>query len=147
MKAKKYVTHNEQEIKSCGTSFKGYLFATFETLKKVFGAPSEGDGYKIDAHWEVEFEDGTVATIYNWKNGVNYCGVEGQHLKHIVDWHIGGHSMNAEQEVKAAIRSYLDWIKNYEQCDGECASRHKHKDLIKLENLTICKDCFNNFKF
>jgi len=60
----------------------------------VFGEPMKDgfDNYKSDAQWLVKFDDGTVATIYNWKNGINYCGSEhGIPTQSITNWNIGGH--------------------------------------------------------
>jgi hypothetical protein len=31
-----------------------------------------------------------VATIYNWKNGKNYCGEMGEPVEKMTYWHIGG---------------------------------------------------------
>tara|TARA_R100000664_G_scaffold8345_1_gene13797 strand:+ start:88 stop:426 length:339 start_codon:yes stop_codon:yes gene_type:complete len=87
-----FYTHLDYKIKVAGTSFLSYLNVSYSELVEVFGEPKEGDGYKIDSNWEVEFEDGAVATIYNYKTGINYLGVEGQHKEHIRIWHIGGHS-------------------------------------------------------
>ena len=64
----------------------------YSKLKKVFGEPGPSDGYKSDAEWEIEFEDGQVATIYNWKNGKNYKGYNGTPKTKITNWHIGGKS-------------------------------------------------------
>jgi hypothetical protein len=63
------------------------------------------DNYKSDAEWQVQFDDGTVATIYNWKNGRNYCGDEGTPTHLIREWHIGGYSGDAVDLVKTAIRN------------------------------------------
>ena len=83
-----------------GTSLQGYIDCDYETLCKVFGKEtSDGDGYKVDAQWELEFSDGTVATIYNWKNGKNYDEDDGLEVSEITDWHIGGHSKQAVANV------------------------------------------------
>ena len=147
----KYKTHNDYDIKTDGTSFKGYLTANYDELVKAFGEPMDIKLLKQDACWDIEFEDGTIATIYNWKNGVNYCGVEGQNVQHIRDWHIGGFSMNAEIEVDKVLKFKRDFYNKYAQCDGECASYHFKEDLYNiphhLEELKICKTCANNGDF
>ena len=81
------------------TSLQGYILANYDTLEELLGKPTEGDGYKIDAEWDLEFEDGTVATIYNWKDGRNYCGDDGMPVDDITDWHIGGKSQRAVELV------------------------------------------------
>ena len=61
-----------------GTSLQGYIKASYEQLLKAFGPPNPNlcDNYKTDVEWAFEFADGTVATLYNWKNGKNYLGDE-----------------------------------------------------------------------
>ena len=92
-----YLTHNQKDdINVMGTSLSGYVDTTYAALKEMFGEPEEGDGYKVDAEWVLEFKDGTVVTIYNYKDGVNYLGAEeGIETQNITDWHIGGGN-NAE---------------------------------------------------
>ena len=53
-----------------GTHLQGYIKCDYKTLIETFGKPdSECDGYKTDREWILKFGDGTVATIYNYKNG------------------------------------------------------------------------------
>lgn len=77
--------------KSVGTSLQGHVDASYDDLVKTFGQPGSGDGYKVDAEWVIETSAG-VATIYNYKDGKNYCGHSGLPVEKIRDWHIGGHS-------------------------------------------------------
>ena len=90
----KYKRHNDKEICTDGTWLQGHVYCSYETLVSLFGEPSERyDDYKCDAHWDVELEDGEVATIYNWKNGINYCGVkDGIPTEKITEWNIGGNT-------------------------------------------------------
>lgn len=75
----------------------GDVETTFQRLVEIFGEPlNDGDGYKTDAEWVIEFEDGKIATIYNYKSGRNYLGDDGQDTKDITDWHIGGKHDDAE---------------------------------------------------
>lgn len=83
-----------------GTCFQGDFEAKYNEIVEVFGKPtSAGDGYKMDVCWELMFEDGTVATIYDWKSGKNYNGREGISAKRNTFWHIGGHSEEAVKRV------------------------------------------------
>jgi hypothetical protein len=91
-----------------GTSLKGYITATFDELVTAFGEPGTGDEYKVDAEWVIEFEDGTVATIYNWKDGRNYCGSDGLAVEDITDWHIGGFGQSAVDRVEYVLESQSD---------------------------------------
>ena len=58
-----------------GTHLQGNVGATYQELVEVFGEPirydSDGTTHmnnKTDAEWRISFEDGTKATIYNYKN-------------------------------------------------------------------------------
>ena len=74
------------------TSLQGYMPAYYHQLVAVFGEP-EGGGDKTTVEWCLEFEDGTVATIYDWKE---YETPTGKY-----NWHIGGKS-------KAAVWAVID---------------------------------------
>lgn len=91
-----------------GTCLQGYIHTSYRDLVECFGEPHcDGDGYKVDAEWMLRFEDGTVATIYNWKDGKNYCGFEGLDVEDITDWHVGGNSPKAVTRVEEAVNEYL----------------------------------------
>lgn len=94
-----FKTHNEKEIDCMETCLQGNLTLKYSDIEKVFGEPHGSDGYKTDAEWEIEFEDGVVATIYNYKDGKNYNGRSGIATTKITDWHIGGLSEKAIQNV------------------------------------------------
>tara|TARA_A100001015_G_C14826488_1_gene646889 strand:+ start:78 stop:392 length:315 start_codon:yes stop_codon:yes gene_type:complete len=100
---KKFITHNDEHIDVDGTSFQDYIHATYEQLTDIFGEPHNYEGYKTDAEWDIMFADKTVATIYNWKDGKNYCGREGVNVEYITDWHIGGHGKKSANKVKSVI--------------------------------------------
>jgi len=99
-----FITHNQDDnICINGTHLQGYVDTSYQRIVSVFGEPCTGDGYKVDAEWEVRFNDGSVATIYNWKDGKNYCGSMGLELDEIRDWHIGGHDKAVVERVKAIL--------------------------------------------
>lgn len=88
-----YMTHNDLAVNINGTHLQGECCpeTTFDRLFQLFGEPTTGDDYKTDWEWEIEFDNGQVATIYNWKSGPNYgfpdttpADLTGR------DWHIGG---------------------------------------------------------
>ena len=60
-----------------GTCLQGYIDANYADLCEKLGAHSNGDEYKVDAEWVLRFSDGTIATVYNYKDGKNYCGEDG----------------------------------------------------------------------
>ena len=84
-----FKTHNSADISIDGTHLQGYVTSDYSNIVRVFGEPFNGDGYKVDAEWGILFDDGLVATIYNWKNGKNYCGSDGKRVRDIDEWHIG----------------------------------------------------------
>ena len=103
-----YTTHNTEwrTIKTSGTHLQGHTQATYADIVKAFGEPMEEgfDDYKSDAEWEILFEDGTVATIYNYKNGINYCGESGTPTEQITDWHIGGFNEKAVERIQEVLK-------------------------------------------
>ena len=82
-----------------GTSLKGYIRASYDQLVQVFGEPDVGpddrDQDKVTCIWELTFNDGTVATIYDWKEGETPMGT--------YEWHIGGRNNNASTMVQDAF--------------------------------------------
>jgi hypothetical protein len=104
-----YKTHNDgvNEMLVNGTSLQGHIDVDYATLCELFGEPSENyDDYKSDAEWVVQFDDGTVATIYNYKNGRNYCGPSAPAREDITEWNIGGKSKLAAQLVREEVECY-----------------------------------------
>ena len=103
-----FITHNEDDlIRSNGTCRRGSITTSYANLVDVFGEPLK-DGFddcKSDAEWIVQFEDGLVATIYNWKDGINYCGTEhGTPTMSIREWNIGGYDTAVVAYIKDALK-------------------------------------------
>ena len=91
-----------------GTFLRGYIKASYEQLVKTFGEPHDpdGDNYKTDVEWAFEFADGTIATLYNWKNGKNYLGeAEGLEVNDIYEWNVGGNSDKAVAKLLEKLRA------------------------------------------
>ena len=98
----------EKTTNTGGTYLQGYIKATYEQLLNTFGPPhmDQCDNYKTDVEWAFEFADGTVATLYNWKNGKNYLGeAEGLELDAITEWHVGGFSEKAVAKLLEKLRA------------------------------------------
>jgi len=90
-----------------GTSLIGCVNVSYALLVELFGVPhNDGDGHKTDAEWDLEFEDGTVITIYNYKDGKNYCGYSGLAVEDITYWHVGGKENRALRLIDACINEY-----------------------------------------
>ena len=99
----KIIKVNNKSSHVNGTSYLGRFNADYDLLISKLGEPTDSfDEYKTDAEWIIEFEDGNVATIYNWKDGKNYCGEEGLPVEHIKEWHIGGRNV-----------CVVEWIEDY----------------------------------
>jgi hypothetical protein len=96
------------------TSLRGEITTTFSELCAVFGEPDVGPNADLDkttCEWHLKFEDGTIATIYDWKTGYTPRGV--------YDWHIGGYpDSKAVELVTDLINLHRDplvkMVKNYE---------------------------------
>ena len=78
-----------------GTSLQGYINATYDQLVERFGQP-EGGGDKTTVEWMLQFEDGTVATIYDWKVD--------ETPTYMYNWHIGGKNKTAVTRVTQALK-------------------------------------------
>ncbi len=84
-------------------SGQGYLFdVTRAEIEKVFGAPTfdeaveefSGDG-KVTVEWSLRFEDGTYASIYDYKR--YELGTPAMNER--IDWNIGGDSFRAVELI------------------------------------------------
>lgn len=95
-----YVTHNTHDIDTNMSCLQGHITCPFSLLVNLFGEPVLGEMDKIDAMWAVQFDDGITATIYNWKNGIAYCGSLAPEVEQITKWNIGGFDPAAVDHVK-----------------------------------------------
>ncbi|MEY5134623.1 MAG: hypothetical protein RL709_318 [Pseudomonadota bacterium] len=87
---------NSNDTSVNGTSLKGYVGTTYDKLVKLFGEPLKGsDDGKTTCEWILEFEDGTVATIYDWK--------QKQTPKDHFYWSVGGYTYEALEHIKKDI--------------------------------------------
>lgn len=72
-----------------GCHFLGHISPTFAQLKAAFGEPwrftSRGAEYdeKVRVEWVLEWEDGSISTIYDWKDPYTP-------IHRVTDWHVGG---------------------------------------------------------
>lgn len=80
-----------------GTHLQGYIVATLDQIEDTFGEPVLGDGYKTTTEWSIEFEDGTIATIYDWKR--DSAPTYGQ----TIEWNVGGFTHDAVLRVRDAL--------------------------------------------
>lgn len=80
-----------------GTSLQGYITTDYATLVAIFGE-SLGAGDKTTQEWILVGEDGTVATVYDWKYGTTPL--------HKCEWNIGGKNYKAVELVQDALMGY-----------------------------------------
>ena len=87
-----------------GTCYQGTIKTEYGTLCHMLGNPEFlVDNFKSDVQWTLTFDDGSIATIYNWKNGKNYLGEEGIPVVQITNWNIGGYSKSALKNVERLL--------------------------------------------
>lgn len=87
-----YKTHNQDDlIDTNGTHLIDTIDLPYSEILQAFGTPLTGNFDKVQAEWTIQFDDGEVATIYDWKENRPYWGV--------TDWHIGGHNHIAAERV------------------------------------------------
>lgn len=95
-----FTTENVNIYKGEGTSLQGYTVATRRKLESTFAEPCyEGEGDKTTTEWEIEFSDGTIATIYDWKR----YELGAPAMDECIEWHIGGSSPLAVDRVVTAL--------------------------------------------
>ena len=91
-----------------GTSFHNHTFsATVGDLRKALGEPycEQNDGEdKVNFEWIMETEDGTVFTVYDWKEYRQLDENED------IEWHIGGRSGLTTGKALSEITKALDSI-------------------------------------
>lgn len=84
----------------------GSITTTYDRLFAVFGAPQlgpddkeeEGELGHVTCEWFIKFEDGTVASIYDWKKNITQ--------RKPYDWKIGGFSPEAVNKVQKCLQYY-----------------------------------------
>ena len=83
---------------SIGTTFQGYVLATFEQITEIFGEPDtpEWEDGKTTTEWTLKFEDGPVFTIYD------YCKA-GCRDGSTFSWHIGGFESAVADRVRDLV--------------------------------------------
>lgn len=90
---------NSEDVDIIGTSLRGYITATRNDIAAVFGEPTfDGSRYedKVTTEWYLEFSDGTVASIYDWKRYE-----DGQPAgDEVIQWNIGGKTNRAVDLVE-----------------------------------------------
>lgn len=87
-----------------GTHLQGYVETTYDRLVELFGV-GLGSGDKTTQEWILEFSDGTVATVYDWKEYSTPLGM--------YSWHIGGTTKQAVWNAEAAIKGRIPVVDEF----------------------------------
>jgi hypothetical protein len=83
-----------------GTWLQGYMTATRREIEITFGEPYLwGEGDKVTTEWAIQFDDGTIATIYDWKR----YEMGAPAMDERIEWNIGGRDHIAVDRVKDAL--------------------------------------------
>lgn len=98
---KNYMVHSD--FNASGTSLVGTIEADYYTLVELFGEPTWTDTSsqeKVNYEWVIQFDNGTLATIYNWKD---YDGGRYASQAPNYEWHVGGFNKAAEWSVREVL--------------------------------------------
>lgn len=90
------ITHNQKPINIQMTHLVDSIWISYQDLVSVFGQPLKGDGDKTQVEWHMQWPDGVVATIYDWK-------MYGVKPEDIMEWEIGGHGAEASRRVSQKL--------------------------------------------
>ena len=94
---------------STDTSYQGNIDIGYAELVAVLGEPlaEHFDTYKCDAEWVIHFGSGQCATVYNYKDGRNYMGLDGKDKEDIRDWHIGGATISVLRKMSELFPNHV----------------------------------------
>ena len=116
-----------------GTSFHGQtVYASVDDLTKVCGEPYRGEiEDKVQYEWTMQTSDGTLFTIYDWKEYRHYWKNE------MIEWHIGAttglNAIKGMQELQEALSSDVK-LRDDEQIEAilEEANGFGMREEVKL---------------
>jgi len=90
----------EKTYDFCGGSLLQVVDIPYIKMVEMLGEPNDyTDGEKTDVEWSIKFR-GECFSIYNYKDGMNYCGLSGIPNECLSDFHIGGDCKSYALELK-----------------------------------------------
>lgn len=95
-----FTTATEKEIN--GTSHQDTIIATEAELTAVFGEPNRERTNRTTTDWRLRFEDGTIATIYDYFHANSRGDCQ--------EWSIGGSGRASAERVRDTLREAVDGI-------------------------------------
>ncbi len=90
-------------IEEDGIRLLGTIPFYYHELVEIFGIPDFGpdnEGTNSSCLWSIKFEDGTIATVYDWHSPLT--------PRNRYQWHIGGYDNKAFKLVKALLQYKID---------------------------------------
>lgn len=126
---------------STGTSFHDTVInTTVNKLIKALGKPmnDQNDGKdKINFEWKMELEDGTIFTVYDYKE---YRKLD---LDELIEFHIGGFDVQATEKALWVISRELEQVK-LDEWDG-VIDNYKKTKLSHLYRFEIWDEEHHGF--
>ncbi|WP_041802743.1 hypothetical protein [Micavibrio aeruginosavorus] len=89
------------DVREC-FGFLGTVNTSYRALVEAFGEPKPGDGYKIEAAWEVELIPGIFVKINNYKTSRSYDS-KNPTIKRLREWNVHGTDSDAIEWVKGML--------------------------------------------
>ena len=121
--------------KMVGTHFFGSIDGiSLEELSEIFGTPIYSDDNKTNVQWLIEFEDGLLATIYDWKVDYSQKCV----MTQPIEWHVGGHDPRVMDRIYKLTR--IDEKMTYHQA---LVTIEKAMLMMKSRNVPFNYDRLN----
>lgn len=91
-----------ENVNADGTWLQGHIVATRRELEMSFGQPcyEVDDPFdKVTTEWAIQFDDGTIATIYDWKR----YELGAPAMDERTTWNIGGETPKAVERVEDSL--------------------------------------------
>ena len=136
-----FFTSQQQPIETGGSHLIGVVEASYDMIKTAFGDACGGDGDKVQVEWSIQFEDGTIATIYDWKEGDCYHGKgNGTHFSDVTEWHIGGFNDKAELRVLEVLTGIQDMVNtgtSLEDIPPRVFNESRRKEELRQELIDL----------
>lgn len=128
-----------------GTCFHDGVFtATPTEVKAICGKPSmsQNNGRdKCNYEWDMETEDGTVFTVYDWKE-YRRLGQDEP-----IEWHIGAFDTTGSQKALDEIKAALLAQRNHAPVAAAKAETIVEELLRTAKAALVCLDSYRDTKF
>jgi hypothetical protein len=109
------------------TSLRGFIEATLNELIQAFGKPHldhPSAHEKVNYEWLLKFEDGTIATVYDWKRYTN----EPLKNNEIIRWCVGGFEKRAQEIVNEIVKKAKE-IQENRRLEGTAEKPETNKTM------------------